>query len=142
MRILILNGPNLNKLGKRREDHYGSLTLSKIEEGIIKEFPEDNFSFFQSNLEGELVTLIQNSEENYDGLIINPGGYTHTSVAIKDALEIIKIPKIEVHLSNLSGREEYRQQQITTQSCNGYISGFKELGYFAAIYLLKKLINK
>lgn len=142
MRILILNGPNLNKLGKRREDHYGSLTLSKIEEGIIKEFPEDNFSFFQSNLEGELVTLIQNSEENYDGLIINPGGYTHTSVAIKDALEIIKIPKIEVHLSNLSGREEYRQQQITTQSCNGYISGFKELGYFAAIYLLKKIINK
>ena len=142
MRILILNGPNLNKLGKRREDHYGSLTLSKIEEGIIKEFPEDNFSFFQSNLEGELVTLIQNSEEEYDGLIINPGGYTHTSVAIKDALEIIKIPKIEVHLSNLSGREEYRQQQITTQSCNGYISGFKELGYFAAIYLLKKIINK
>ncbi len=142
MRILILNGPNLNKLGKRREDHYGSLTISKIEEGIIKEFPEDNFSFFQSNLEGELVTLIQNSEENYDGLIINPGGYTHTSVAIKDALEIIKIPKIEVHLSNLSGREEYRQQQITTQSCNGYISGFKELGYFAAIYLLKKIINK
>ena len=142
MRILILNGPNLNKLGKRREDHYGSLTLSKIEESIIQEFPEDNFSFFQSNLEGELVTLIQNSEEEYDGLIINPGGYTHTSVAIKDALEIIKIPKIEVHLSNLSGREEYRQQQITTQSCNGYISGFKELGYFAAIYLLKKLINK
>ncbi len=142
MKIIILNGPNLNKLGKRKEEHYGSLTLSKIEESILKEFPEDNFSFFQSNLEGELVTLIQNSEEEYDGLIINPGGYTHTSVAIKDALEIIKIPKIEVHLSNLSGREGYRQQQITTQSCNGYISGFKELGYFAAIYLLKKIINK
>ena len=142
MRILILNGPNLNKLGDRREDHYGSLTLSTIEKSIVAEFPQDNFSFFQSNLEGELVSLIQNSEKEYDGLIINPGGYTHTSVAIKDALEIIKIPKIEVHLSNLSGREEYRQQLITTSSCSGYISGFKELGYLAAVYLLKKLIYK
>ena len=139
MRILILNGPNLNKLGERREDHYGSLTLNKIEDTILNEFPDDNFTFIQSNLEGELVTYIQNSEKEYDGLIINPGGYTHTSVAIKDALEIIKIPKIEVHLSNLSGREEYRQKLITTASCNGYISGFKEKGYLAAIYLLKKL---
>jgi len=142
MRILILNGPNLNKLGDRREDHYGSLTLSKIEESIRYEFPKDEFFFFQSNLEGKLVTYIQNSENEYDGLIINPGGYTHTSVAIKDALEIIKIPKIEVHLSNLSGREEYRQKLLTTSSCNGYISGFKENGYLAAIYLLKKILTK
>jgi 3-dehydroquinate dehydratase-2 len=142
MRILLLNGPNLNKLGDRREDHYGSLTLSKIEESIRYEFPKDEFFFFQSNLEGELVTYIQNSENEYDGLIINPGGYTHTSVAIKDALEIIKIPKIEVHLSNLSGREEYRQKLLTTSSCNGYISGFKENGYLAAIYLLKKILTK
>ncbi len=139
MKIIILNGPNLNKLGERSEDHYGSLTLKKIEEKITNEFPNDSFSFYQSNLEGELVTLIQNSEKAFDGLIINPGGYTHTSVAIKDALEIIKIPKIEVHLSNLSGREEYRQQLITTSSSNGYISGFKELGYLAAVYLLKKI---
>ncbi len=139
MNILILNGPNLNKLGSRNENHYGNLSLEKIEEKILQEYPEDNFTFFQSNLEGELVTQIQLAENNYDGLILNPGGYTHTSVAIKDALEIIKIPKIEVHLSNLSGREKYRQQLITTSSCNGYISGFKEFGYLAAVFLLKKM---
>jgi len=139
MRIIIINGPNLNKLGKRREDHYGSLTLEDIKNKIEQEYPNDNFTFYQSNIEGELVSQIQNSENNYDGLIINPGGYTHTSVAIKDALEIIKIPKIEVHLSNLSGREDYRQQLITTSACNGYISGFKEFGYLAAVYLLKTM---
>lgn len=139
MKILVLNGPNLNLLGQRDSNQYGDLSLGDIESLIQKEFPDDSIDFFQTNLEGEIVTHIQNAPKHYDGIVINPGGYTHTSVAIKDALEIIKIPKIEVHLSNLSNREEFRQQLITTKSCNGYISGFKEKGYLAAIYLLKNL---
>jgi len=139
MKVLVLNGPNLNKLGERDKGQYGYLTLSDIEEKIRTEYSNDSFVFHQSNLEGELVTLIQDSSE-FDGIIINPGGYTHTSIAIKDALELVKIPKIEVHLSNLSGREDYRQKQITTISCNGYISGFREHGYLGAVYLLKQLL--
>ncbi len=139
MRVLVINGPNLNLLGKREKNQYGELTLLEIEKLIREEFPEIEFSFFQSNIEGELIDQIQSAPNNYDGLVINPGGYTHTSVAIKDALEIINIPKIEVHLSNLTGREDFRKVQITTPSTNGYISGFRENSYLAAIYLLKKL---
>ena len=139
MNILVINGPNLNMLGKRDPEKYGSVTLAEIEEIITGEYPEDHFQFFQSNLEGEIVNQIQNAPNNFDALLINPGGYTHTSVAIKDALEIIQIPKIEVHLSNLSSREDFRKVMITTSSSNGYISGFKEMGYLAAVYLLKKL---
>ena len=142
MKILIINGPNLNMLGKRDEDQYGSLTLSAIQNIIEDEFIKDEFTFFQSNLEGEIVTEIQRAPEKYEGLIINPGGYTHTSVAIKDALEIIKIPKIEVHLSNVSSREEFRKVMITTPSTNGYVSGFKEDSYLAAVYLIKRIIKK
>ncbi len=139
MKILVLNGPNLNKLGERDSSQYGKLTLEDIELKLKEEYSNDSFSFHQTNIEGELVELIQNSS-SFDGIIINPGGYTHTSVAIKDALELIQVPKIEVHLSNLSAREEFRQNQITTQSCNGYISGLREHGYLGAVYLLKKLI--
>lgn len=141
MKILVLNGPNLNKLGERDESQYGKLTLEDIEIKLKEEYRSDIFTFHQTNLEGELVNWIQNASK-YDGLIINPGGYTHTSVAIKDALELAQIPKIEVHLSNLSSREDFRQKQITTGSCNGYISGFREHGYLAAVYLLKRLIKK
>jgi len=140
MNILIINGPNLNMLGKRDPADYGSITLVQLEEIIIKEFPQHNFTFYQSNLEGEIVTKIQDAPSHFDSLIINPGGYTHTSVAIKDALELIEIPKIEVHLSLLSNREDFRQNMITTQSTNGYISGFKENSYLAAVYLLQKII--
>ena len=140
MKILIINGPNLNMLGKRDENNYGNLTLTDIENLIVAEFPNHNFEFFQSNIEGEIVTKIQKSPESYDALVINPGGYTHTSVAIKDALEIIKIPKIEVHLSHISAREEFRKVMITTESVDGYISGFKEKSYLAAIYIITKTI--
>lgn len=139
MKILIINGPNLNMLGKRNEDHYGTLSLKDIEKRLIEEFKDITFTFYQSNIEGEIVSKIQDAPNEFNAIIINPGGYTHTSVAIKDALEIVKIPKIEVHLSNLSKREEFRQTQITTQSCDGYISGLKELGYSAAVYLIIKL---
>ena len=139
MKILVINGPNLNLLGKREESEYGNFNLKDLENTITTEFPEHDFSFFQSNLEGEIVDSIQNAPDQFEVIIINPGGYTHTSVAIKDALEIIDIPKIEVHLSQVSNREEYRQVMITTKSADGYISGFKEKSYLAAVYLLTKI---
>lgn len=141
MKILVINGPNLNMLSRRDETKYSSLNLEQIIELLKKEFPAIEFSSYQSNLEGELVSVIQSANENYDGMIINPGGYSHTSVAIMDALEICKIPKIEVHLSHLAGREEYRQNLLTAKNTNGYISGFKENSYLAAAYLLTKLIK-
>jgi 3-dehydroquinate dehydratase-2 len=142
MKLLIINGPNLNILGKRDKNIYGNLTLTKINSFIQKEFPKDNFTFFQSNVEGEIVNQIQDANNKYDGIIINPGGYAHTSVAIRDALTDSKLPKIEVHLSNLSSRENFRQVLLTASACTGYISGFKENSYTAAVYLLHKIINE
>jgi 3-dehydroquinate dehydratase-2 len=142
MKILVINGPNLNMLGKRDKNQYGDLTLEKIEQLLKDEFNETDFSFFQSNIEGEIVTEVQEATKGFDGLIINPGGYAHTSVAIRDSLADCKLPKVEVHLSHLVNREEFRQNLITASGCDGYISGFKEKGYFAAVYLLQKLINE
>jgi 3-dehydroquinate dehydratase-2 len=136
MRIIIINGPNLNLLGKRKEINYGSIKLEDLEIKIKSAFDDIEFTFYQSNHEGELIDMIQRAG-NFNGLILNPGGYAHTSVAIKDALEELKIFKIEVHLSHLAKREDYRQILLTAQSCNGYISGFKEKGYLAAVYLIK-----
>lgn len=141
MKVIVLNGPNLNLLGKREASHYGTLTIENIENMLKEEFPDIEFEFFQSNIEGELVEKIQSAAESFDGLILNPGGYAHTSVAIRDALTLCKIPKIEVHLSNLSAREDFRHTMITAPSCNGYISGFKEFSYLSGVYLLKKLIK-
>lgn len=139
MKILIINGPNLNMLGKRDPDKYGSFTLDDLEKLVKSEYPDHEFSFYQSNIEGEIVSKIQDAPNHFDALIINPGGYTHTSVAIKDSLEVINLPKIEVHLSQVSSREDFRQKMITTQSTDGYISGFKQNSYLAAIYILTKL---
>lgn len=141
MKILIINGPNLNFLGKREEDHYGELSLPEIERTVSNEFPEIDFTFFQSNIEGEIITRIQEADKLYSGLIINPGGYAHTSIAILDALALCKIPKVEVHLSNLSQREDFRQTSLTARNCNGYVSGLKEISYLAGIYSLIQ-INK
>ena len=140
MKIIVINGPNLNMLTKRDESKYSSLNMEQIIDLLKKEFPSIEFSLFQSNIEGELVSKIQNADKEFQGLIINPGGYSHTSIAIMDALEICKIPKIEVHLSHLANREEYRQILLTAKNTNGYISGFKENSYLAAAYLLTKLI--
>ena len=140
MKIIVINGPNLNMLTKRDESKYSSLNMEQIIDLLKKEFPSIEFSLFQSNIEGELVSKIQNADKEFQGLIINPGGYSHTSIAIMDALEICKIPKIEVHLSHLANREEYRQNLLTAKNTNGYISGFKENSYLAAAYLLTKLI--
>jgi 3-dehydroquinate dehydratase-2 len=142
MKILIINGPNINLLGIREHSNYGTLTLSEINKIIESEFNEIKFEFFQSNLEGEIIEKIQNKQKEFDALIINPGGYAHTSVAIKDALEACKIIKIEVHLSHLAKREDYRQTLLTASGCDGYISGFKEKSYLAAVYLAQKQNNQ
>ena len=141
MKLLILNGPNLNMLGKRDKEQYGSFTLDDIEDLLKKEYPSTYFEFFQSNLEGELITKIQQASSYFDGIIINPGGYAHTSVALKDALTDCKLPKIEVHLSNIAAREEFRHVSLTASSCIGYISGFREKSYLAAVYLMKFYIE-
>jgi len=141
MNVLILNGPNLNLLDKRPDEQYGSLSLAEIENVVRMEFPNHQFEFFQSNHEGELIDKIQSAANSFNGLIINPGGYSHTSVVIKDALEICSIPKVEVHLSNLVARETFRHNMLTASSCDGYISGFREKGYLGAIYLLEKMIS-
>ena len=142
MKIIVINGPNLNMLTKRDESNYSSLNMEQIIDLLKKEFLSIEFSLFQSNIEGELVSKIQNVDKEFQGLIINPGGYSHTSIAIMDALEICKIPKIEVHLSHLANREEYRQNLLTAKNTNGYISGFKENSYLAAAYLLTKIIAR
>jgi len=141
MKIIVINGPNLNLLDKRPSEMYGNFSLSEIEKIVTGRFPNHQFEFFHSNHEGELIEKIQSADSTFEGLIINPGGYSHTSVAIKDALELCAIPKVEVHLSNLAIREDFRNVMLTASSCNGYISGFREKGYLAAIYLLENILS-
>jgi 3-dehydroquinate dehydratase-2 len=141
MKIAVINGPNLNLLGNRDKNLYGQLTLKELERNLETQFSDIGFDFYQSNVEGELIDKIQSLANNFEGLIINPGGYAHTSIAIRDALSDLNIPKIEVHLSNLAAREDYRQILLTASACNGYISGFKERSYYAAVFLLKSIIE-
>ena len=143
-KIIILNGPNLNLLGNRETDIYGNISLKKIEEiSKIKceELKMDLF-FSQSNNEGEIINLIQSVEKNYDGLIINPAAYTHTSVALLDALRAISKPKIEIHLSNIYNREENRKKSITSEGADGIICGFGAISYTLAIEALNNLLNE
>ena len=139
MKILVINGPNLNLLGARDKSNYGQLTLANITKLLKSEFKKIDFEFYQSNIEGNIVEKIQGAQGNFDSLIINPGGFAHTSIAIKDSLELCNIIKIEVHLSHLAKREDFRQTLLTASSCDGYISGFKENSYLAAVYLAQKL---
>jgi len=144
MKILIINGPNLNMLGKREKGIYGNMTLEEINQLIAKEFTSSdvNIDYFQSNEEGKLITEIQLSEEAYDGVIINPGAYSHYSIAILDAIRSIAIPVIEVHLSNIHSREEYRRKTVTGEGCLGIVSGFGYYGYIMAVNaLINTLIN-
>lgn len=142
MKVLVLNGPNLNLLGIRDKEQYGAFTINDIEKLLNSEFSDIYFEFFQSNSEGELIDKIQTAHTYFDGIIINPGGYAHTSVAIKDALTECKLPKVEVHLSNLASREVFRQVSLTASSCDGYVSGFKENSYLGGVYILQRLIKK
>ena len=144
IKIIILNGPNLNLLGEREKNQYGSLTLKEIEKICIDYSSENNIklSFFQSNLEGELVDRIQSSRNNQDGLIINAGGYTHTSVAIHDALKILKIPIIELHISNIYNREEFRHKSLISKIAKGVICGFGAEGYLMSLNAMNKFLEK
>ncbi len=143
MKILVINGPNLNLLGKRDPSQYGTLTLDMINEHISAAFNEHSFSFIQSNSEGEIIDAIQSaSRDLFEAIIINPGGYAHTSVAIRDALADSKLIKVEVHLSHIAKRDDFRQVLITSQGCDGYISGFKEKGYLAAVFLINEMVKK
>jgi 3-dehydroquinate dehydratase-2 len=144
MKLFILNGPNLNMLGKRDANQYGSDTLEDIEHMLINSFPEYEMTFFQSNVEGELVNAVQSlvdDNSDFDGLIANFGGYTHTSVAIRDALEILDIPVVEVHLSNIHAREEFRQTSLTGAVADGIITGFGKHSYMLGVYAIEKLLN-
>ena len=135
MNIYVINGPNLNMLGRREEEHYGIKTLSEIEQNMKEAFPGVTFYFFQSNEEGEIVSAIHDvMGEDYDALIANFGAYTHTSVAIRDALSMLEIPKVEVHLSNIHAREEFRKKSITGEVCTGMISGFGADSYILGVY--------
>ena len=143
-KIIILNGPNLNLLGEREKEQYGNITLKDIEKNC-NEYANMNkikLSFFQSNLEGELVDQIQNSRDNHDGLIINAGGYTHTSVAIHDALKILNIPIIELHISNIYNREEFRHKSLISKVAKGVICGFGANGYLMSLKAMNKFLEK
>jgi len=142
--IIILNGPNLNLLGEREKNQYGSFTLKDIEKKCNEYANKNNIelSLFQSNIEGELVTQIQKSRENQDGLIINAGGYTHTSVAIFDALKILKIPIIELHISNIYNREDFRHKSLISKVAKGVICGFGAEGYVMTLEAMNKFLKK
>ena len=142
-KIIIINGPNLNLLGNREENIYGGISLEDIEKKTKEKCKEMNIDLFfcQSNNEGELINFIQSAEEKYDGLIINPAAFTHTSVALLDALRAISKPKIEIHLSNIYNREDYRKKSITSEGVNGLICGFGSLSYTLAIEAINNLIK-
>lgn len=138
MKILVINGPNLNLLGKREPDVYGTTTLEDIQaqmEDVAKQYGLE-LGFFQSNSEGEIVTRI--GKDDYDYLIINPAAYTHTSVAIRDAIASVSAKAIEVHISNIHAREEFRQKSLIAPVCIGQISGFGPLSYILALLFIVK----
>lgn len=137
MRFLVINGPNLNLLGKREPEVYGTATLDDIEKSLAKKFPEIKFEFYQSNSEGTIVDHVQLGMGGaFDGIVLNPGAYTHYSYAIRDAVAALKIPVIEVHLSNVHGREEFRKHSVIAPVCKGVIAGFGTHGYELAVLAL------
>ena len=142
-KIIILNGPNLNLLGEREKSQYGNFTLKDVEKNC-QEFAKKNdikLSFFQSNIEGDLINKIQKSRLDQNGLIINAGGYTHSSVSIHDALKIIKIPIIELHISNIYNREDFRHKSLISKVAKGVICGFGEEGYIMALESMNKYLE-
>ena len=142
-KIIIINGPNLNLLGEREQSHYGSTTFEKLKQNCEKKSKELGLiiKFAQSNIEGELVNLIQEARSKFDGIIINAAGFTHTSVAIRDALEIYKKPIIELHISYIYKREEFRQKSLISDIVTGGIFGLGPDGYILAIISMHKLLK-
>ena len=142
-KIIIINGPNLNLLGEREQSQYGSTTFKQLKENCIKKSNEIGIGleFVQSNIEGELVNLIQDARKKYDGMIINAAGFTHTSVAIRDALDLFKKPIIELHISNIYKREEFRHKSLISDIATGGIFGLGVEGYILAIISIEKILN-
>lgn len=139
MKIQIINGPNLNLLGKRETSIYGNQSFDDFFEELKKRFSEVTFSYYQSNIEGEIVNKLHETGFNFTGIVLNAGAYTHTSIAIHDAIGGIKTPVIEVHISNVYGREEFRHKSLITSKCLGLLTGFGMEGYAMAIsYFLTK----
>ena len=142
-KIIIINGPNLNLLGEREQSQYGSTTFDQLKENCIKESNKIGIEleFAQSNIEGELVNLIQDARKKYDGMIINAAGFTHTSVAIRDALDLFKKPIIELHISNIYKREEFRHKSLISNIATGGIFGLGVEGYILAIISIEKILK-
>ena len=142
VKILFINGPNLNLLGEREQSQYGTINYEELKELCIKKSSELDIKleFVQSNIEGEIVTWIQQAKEKHDGIIINAAGFTHTSVAIRDALQIFDKPKIELHISNIYNREEFRKKSLLSDIVNGGIFGLGSNGYILAIMAMHKML--
>jgi 3-dehydroquinate dehydratase II len=142
-KIIIINGPNLNLLGEREQSQYGSTTFKQLKDNCIKKSNEIDIEleFVQSNIEGELVDLIQDARKRYDGIIINAAGFTHTSVAIRDALDLFKKPIIELHISNIYKREEFRHKSLISDIATGGIFGLGVEGYILAIISIEKILK-
>ena len=142
--IIIINGPNLNLLGEREQSQYGSITFDKLKKNCLSKAKElkINLEFYQSNMEGELVTNIQEAKSKFDGIIINAAGFTHTSVAIRDALDVYKKPIIEIHISNIYKREEFRHKSLISDIATGGIFGLGDNGYILAIIAMQNMLQK
>ena len=142
-KILIINGPNLNLLGEREETKYGNITLEEVKKNCIShaKLIDLEIEFTQSNIEGEIVTMIQKAKDVFDGIIINAAGYTHTSVAILDALLAVKIPTIEVHITNIYNREEFRKKSLISKAAKGIICGFGVKGYIMALDSINEVLK-
>ena len=142
-KILIINGPNINLLGEREQSQYGTMTLKEIEKMCLDNSEKLNFNidFKQSNIEGEIVNFVQSALKSYDGVIINAAGFTHTSVSIRDAISILKIPVIEVHISNIYKREEFRRKSLLSDVVNGGIFGLGPQCYILAIKSLQEILS-
>ena len=143
-KIIVINGPNLNLLGEREQSQYGSTTFDQLKENCLKKGHEIGLEidFVQSNVEGELVNIIQDARKKFDGIIINAAAFTHTSVAIRDALDIFKKPIIEIHMSNIYKREEFRKKSLISDVATGGIFGLGDHGYILAIISMQKLLKK
>ena len=142
-KIIIINGPNINLLGEREQSQYGSITFDELEQKCLEKTAELKIDaeFFQSNIEGEIVDKIQEARKSFDGMIINAAGFTHTSVAIRDALDIFKKPIIELHISNIYKREDFRHKSLISDVVNGGIFGLGPEGYILAIISLEKMLK-
>lgn len=142
MKILVINGPNLNLLGSREPSIYGSKSLSQILDELVESFPLHNIQDFQSNVEGELIDTIQAFDGKIDGIVLNAGGYSHTSVAIRDAIADSKIPMVEVHMSNVAVREEFRHQSMLAAVCIGTIAGFGSYSYDLGVLAIENYLKE